>query len=242
MDLRGYGDSGRPEAGEGSIAYSKREMALDALAAMEACGFTKFGVLAHDRGAVDVGHLGLPCWVKPARLGSSVGIVKVKEDAELEAALDVAFAHDSRVIVEASAPDGALEVECSVLGPTEAPEVSVAGEIVIASEWYDYEAKYTPGGMELVVPARISASAAARVKALAAHAFTAAGCCGLARADFFVSGEDVLLNELNTMPGQTPTSVYGKLWAASGLAYPDLLTRLCEVGIARHRAERDVRH
>ncbi|UTI64626.1 D-alanine--D-alanine ligase [Paraconexibacter antarcticus] len=198
--------------------------------------------LVHARDEVDVSGLGLPCWVKPARLGSSVGIVKVKAADELEAALDVAFAHDGRVIVEASAPEGALEVECSVLGPTEAPEVSVAGEIVIEGEWYDYEAKYTPGGMELVVPARISPTAAARVKALAAHAFTAAGCSGLARADFFVSGEDVLLNELNTMPGQTETSVYGKLWAASGLAYPDLLTRLCEIGVARYRSERAVRH
>jgi D-alanine-D-alanine ligase len=190
---------------------------------------------------VDVVALGLPCWVKPARLGSSVGIVKVKAAEELEAALDVAFAHDGRVIVEAGAPEGALEVECSVLGPNAAPEVSVAGEIVIQSEWYDYEAKYTPGGMELVVPARISATAAARVKELAALAFTAAGCSGLARADFFVHGESVLLNELNTMPGQTRTSVYGKLWAASGVDYPQLLTRLCEVGVDRFRQEREYR-
>jgi D-alanine-D-alanine ligase len=194
--------------------------------------------LIHDRGAVDISSLGLPCWVKPARLGSSVGIVKVKAADELAAALDLAFGHDGRVIVEASAPEGALEVECSVLGPNEAPEVSVAGEIVIDSEWYDYEAKYTPGGMELMVPARISQTAAARVKELAARAFTAAGCSGLARADFFVHGETVLLNELNTMPGQTPTSVYGKLWGASGLPYPQLLTRLCEIGVARFAAER----
>jgi D-alanine-D-alanine ligase len=195
-------------------------------------------VLAPTRETVDVEGLGLPCWVKPARLGSSVGIVKVKAADELEAALDVAFAHDGRVIVEASAPEGALEVECSVLGANAAPEVSVAGEIVIQSEWYDYEAKYTPGGMELVVPARISPTAAERVRELAAAAFTAAGCSGLARADFFVRGETVLLNELNTMPGQTRTSVYGKLWAASGLEYPQLLTRLCEVGVARFRQER----
>jgi D-alanine-D-alanine ligase len=196
------------------------------------------GALVAAREAVDVSALGFPCWVKPARLGSSVGIVKVKAPDELEAALDEAFAHDGRVIVEASAPEGALEVECSVLGPNDAPEVSVAGEIVIQSEWYDYEAKYTPGGMELVVPARISDTAAARVKALAAQAFTAAGCSGLARADFFVHGETVLLNELNTMPGQTRTSVYGKLWAASGLPYPELLTRLCEVGVERFEQER----
>ncbi len=196
------------------------------------------GAFVTARDAVDVSTLGLPCWVKPARLGSSVGIVKVRTADELQPALDEAFAHDGRVIVEASAPAGALEVECSVLGPNAAPEVSVAGEIVIQGEWYDYAAKYTPGGMDLVVPARISATAAARVKELAARAFTAAGCSGLARADFFVDGETVLLNELNTMPGQTRTSVYGKLWEASGLAYPQLLTRLCEVGVARFEQER----
>lgn len=184
----------------------------------------------------DLAALGVPCWVKPARLGSSVGIVKVRAADELEAALETAFAHDARVIVEASATG--LEIECSVLGPTEAPSVSVAGEIVIEAEWYDYEAKYTPGGMELVVPARISATAAARVSELAAEAFTRAGCSGLARADFFVDGETVLLNELNTMPGFTDTSVYAKLWSASGLPYPDLVTQLCEIGIARHQAQR----
>lgn len=209
---------------------------LMAQAGLDQVGYA--GAFAASPGTVDVGHLGLPCWVKPARLGSSVGIVKVKAAAELDAALEEAFAHDGRVIVEASAPDGALEVECSVLGPTDAPEVSVAGEIVIQGEWYDYAAKYTPGGMELVVPARITATAAARVKTLAAQAFTAAGCSGLARADFFVAGETVLLNELNTMPGQTRTSVYGKLWAASGLPYPDLLTRLCEIGRERFAQER----
>ncbi|MTD45524.1 D-alanine--D-alanine ligase [Conexibacter sp. W3-3-2] len=184
----------------------------------------------------DVLALGFPCWVKPARLGSSVGIVKVRAAQELPDALRTAFAHDARVIVEANC--GGLEIECSVLGPTEAPEVSVLGEIVIQSEWYDYEAKYTPGGMELVVPARISETAAARVRELAALAFSRAGCSGLARADFFVDGETVLLNELNTMPGFTATSVYGKLWDASGLAYPALVDRLCRIALDRHRAER----
>lgn len=181
-------------------------------------------------------RLGFPCWVKPARLGSSVGIVKVRDADELPDALATAFAHDARVIVEASATG--LEVECSVLGPTDAPEVSPLGEIVIQGEWYDYEAKYTPGGMELVVPARVSATAAARVRALAAEAFTRSGCSGLARADFFVDGETVLLNELNTMPGFTETSVYGKLWDAGGLAYPALVDRLCAIAVDRHAAER----
>ena len=187
----------------------------------------------------DVAALGLPLWVKPARLGSSVGIVRVASLEELPAALEEAWSHDARVIIEASAPAGALEVECSVLGPTERPEVSVAGEIVLTGDgWYDYEAKYTPGGMQLQVPARISETAAARVRQLAAREFLAAGCSGLARADFFVAGETVLLNELNTLPGQTQTSVYGVLWAHDGVPYAEVVERLCRVGIARYEAER----
>lgn len=185
----------------------------------------------------DVAALGLPLWVKPARLGSSVGIVPVATLDALDAAVAQAAAHDPRVIIEASAPAGALEVECSVLGPTDAPRVSVPGEIRITSEWYDYTAKYTPGGMELRVPARISATAAARVAELAALAFTAAGCSGLARADFFVDGETVLLNELNTMPGQTATSVYGVLWGHSGLEYPAVMDELCRIALARFETE-----
>lgn len=192
-----------------------------------------YALALHGRPAPDVSALGLPLWVKPARLGSSVGIVKVTDAAALAAALAEAFRHDPRVIVEANAPEGALEVECSVLGPTQAPRVSVPGEICITSEWYDYAAKYTPGGMELQVPARISATAGARVVELAARAFTAAGCSGLARADFFVAGETVLLNELNTMPGQTATSVYGALWGHSGLEYPALMDELCRIALAR---------
>ena len=180
-----------------------------------------------------VAHLGLPVFVKPARLGSSVGIAKVTDAAELPGAIEEAFAHDPLVIVEAMATG--LEVECSVLGNAE-PEASEPGEIVIApneSGWYDYEAKYTPGGMELVVPARISATARERVRELAVETFVRVGCTGLARVDFFVDGDDVLVNELNTMPGQTPTSVYAKLWAASGVAYPQLVSRLCELGVER---------
>ena len=155
-------------------------------------------------------------------------------------ALEVAFAHDSRVIVEAHA--AGLEVECSVLGPTDAPEVSVAGEITYAGDWYDYAAKYTAGGMELVVPARISDTAAERVRALAGRAFTAAGCSGLARADFFVDGETVVLNELNTMPGFTATSVYGKLWASTGIPYPQLCDRLVRIAVERFAAQRSLRY
>ena len=183
----------------------------------------------------DLGALGLPVFVKPARLGSSVGIAKVADAGELPGALRDAFAHDPVVIVEAMS-DG-IEVECSVLGD----EASEPGEIVIESEWYDYEAKYTPGGMELVVPARISGAARDRVRALALDAFRLLGCAGLARVDFFVEGDDVLLNEVNTMPGFTATSVYAKLWAATGVDYPDLVDRLCALAVARHERERAYR-
>jgi D-alanine-D-alanine ligase len=140
------------------------------------------------------------------------------------------------VIIEAHS--SGLEIECSVLGA----EASIPGEISLTGDgWYDYEAKYTPGGMQLVVPARISASAAAQVRSLAVEAFQLAGCEGLARVDFFVDGETVLLNELNTMPGMTETSVWGKLWEASGLAYPDALDRLCSLAVERFERERQFR-
>ncbi len=180
-----------------------------------------------------------PCWVKPARLGSSVGIARVDEPDQLQAAVEAAAAHDPRVIVEASAPG--IEVECSVLGPTDAPQASQPGEIMLAAGedgWYDYEAKYTPGGMQLVVPARISETARERVRELAVTAFRLAGCSGLARADFFVDGDDVLVNELNTMPGFTQTSVYGELWARSGVPYPELCDRLVRIAIERFERER----
>jgi D-alanine-D-alanine ligase len=180
-----------------------------------------------------------PCWAKPARLGSSVGISRVDGPAELQAAIAAAASHDPRVIVEATAPG--IEVECSVLGPADAPVASQPGEILLAGGedgWYDYEAKYTPGGMELVVPARISDLARDRVRELAVTAFRIAGCSGLARADFFVDGDDVLLNELNTMPGFTPTSVYGELWAREGVSYPELCDRLVRIAIERYERER----
>ncbi len=185
-----------------------------------------------------VAELGLPVFVKPARLGSSVGIGRVLAPGELRAALAEAFRHDPLVIVEAAATG--IEVECSVLGNDD-PIVSLPGEILLAAGeagWYDYAAKYTPGAMELVVPARISPTALERVRELAAEAFTRSGCAGLARADFFVDGERVLVNELNTMPGFTPTSVYGALFAASGIPYPELLDRLVELAVERFERQR----
>ena len=187
----------------------------------------------------EVAALDLPVFVKPARLGSSVGIVKVVGADELPGALETAFAHDPRAIVEAMSEG--IEVECSVLGDTD-PVASEPGEITYESDWYDYEAKYTPGGMELVVPARISAAARARVQELAVETFVRVGGSGLARVDFFVDGDEVLVNELNTMPGFTPTSVYAKLWAASGVPYPELVDRLCGFALERFRRERAYRY
>jgi D-alanine-D-alanine ligase len=187
-------------------------------------------------------RLGLPVFVKPADLGSSLGIVKVGHEQELTGAIESAFAYDGRVIVEAAAPG--VEVECGVLGLLagergggQAARASTPGEVAYEREFYDFEAKYEPGGMELLVPARISERAAARVRELALEAFALSGCDGLARVDFFVEGEQVLLNELNTMPGFTPTSVYANLMAASGVDYPELVDRLCRLGIERHAAQ-----
>lgn len=178
-----------------------------------------------------VESLGYPVWVKPARLGSSVGINKVANADQLDPAVEVAVRHDPKVIIEANSPG--KEVECSILGHGELT-VSVPGEIVAHADWYDYEAKYSEGGMDLRVPAEISESAAERLRELAARVFRLTGCSGMARCDFFVDGEEVLVNELNTIPGFTETSVYGKLMEASGVAYPDLVDRLVRLAIERH--------
>jgi D-alanine-D-alanine ligase len=184
-------------------------------------------------------RLGLPVFVKPARLGSSVGISKVSVPPELEPALAGAFAHDPVVIVEAMSRG--LEIECSVMGNGD-PVASEPGELVVNSDWYDYEAKYGSGGMELVVPARIADEARERVRALALETFRRARCAGLARADFFVESDGrVLVNELNTMPGFTPTSVFAKLFEASGVPYPELVDRLVRLAVERHEAERAYR-
>jgi D-alanine-D-alanine ligase len=180
-------------------------------------------------------------FVKPARLGSSVGISRVSSEDELLPALEAAFAHDSLVIAEADA--AALEVECSVLGNGQ-PVASQPGEILLAAGeqgWYDYEAKYTPGGMELIVPARVPDHVRERIRELALDTFRLVGCSGLARVDFFVRGEEVLVNELNTMPGFTSTSVYASLFEAGGLPYSELLDRLVELALERHADERRYR-
>jgi D-alanine-D-alanine ligase len=190
------------------------------------------------RGQAPENPFGYPVFVKPARLGSSVGIAKVEDAAELAEALEQAFAHDGLVIAEAFS-DG-LEVECAVMG-LDAPAASVPGEIVLlkGAGWYDFEAKYTDGGMELRVPARLSDAATETVRRLAVETFRRVGCAGLARVDFFVeAGDRVLVNELNTLPGMTPTSAFPKLWAAAGVPWPEVCDRLLGWALERHRAER----
>jgi D-alanine-D-alanine ligase len=188
-----------------------------------------------------------PLWVKPSRLGSSVGITRVSNpEQELDDAVTAAAAHDPRVIVEADA--GAREVECSVIGNSgigddDSVETSLPGAIVTrASDWYDFEAKYSDGGMELVVPPPLDDEVVARVRELAELVFRAVGGTGFARCDFFVRDDgEVLVNEINMIPGFTATSVFGKLFEATGVSYPELCDRLVELSIDRHRRERAYR-
>jgi D-alanine-D-alanine ligase len=175
---------------------------------------------------------GYPVFVKPTRLGSSVGISKVRTEEELEPAVSLARRHDEKVLIEEFI--GGVEVECGVLGNFE-PVASAVGEIVANADWYDYGAKYDEGGMELIVPARISAKAGERVQELAVASFVATECEGMARVDFFVQPDgEVVVNELNTIPGFTSTSVYAKLFEASGVSYTSLLDRLIELALERH--------
>jgi D-alanine-D-alanine ligase len=179
---------------------------------------------------------GYPVFVKPARLGSSVGISKVTSADELERAVELARRHDEKVLVEEFQPG--IEVECGVLGNRD-PVASEVGEIVAHADWYDFEAKYADGGMELVVPARIPPETAERVRRLALDSFVATDCEGMARVDFFVRPDgSVVVNELNTIPGFTATSVYAKLFAASGIPYAELLDRLVELALERHERRR----
>ena len=178
---------------------------------------------------------GYPCFVKPARLGSSVGISKVHAEEELAPAVELAFRHDDKVLVEEFV--SGVEVECGVLGNRGGarPEVSVPGEIVAHADWYDYAAKYDEGGMDLIIPPRVPEAAIERVQQLSLDAFVATDCEGMARVDLFVRDDgEVLVNELNTIPGFTATSVYTKLFEASGVPYAQLLDRLVDLALERH--------
>jgi D-alanine-D-alanine ligase len=182
---------------------------------------------------------GYPVFVKPARLGSSVGISKAHDEAELDAAVALARRHDEKVLVEEFV--AGTEVECGVLGNLSggnlrpAPLASVVGEIVPHAEWYDYAAKYDEGGSDIIVPARIPDETAARVQALAVDSFIATECEGMARVDFLVREVGVVVvNEINTIPGFTATSVYALLFEASGIPYGELLDRLIQLALERH--------
>jgi D-alanine-D-alanine ligase len=180
-------------------------------------------------------ELGFPCFVKPANLGSSVGISKVKEAADLARAVAEAAAYDPKVVIEEAID--AREFECAVLG-NDAAEASVVGELVPSHEFYDYVDKYVDQGAEVIIPARVPAETSDAMRALAVRAFRAIDCSGLARVDFFLEKRSgrILVNEINTMPGFTSISMYPKLWEASGLAYPALLDRLITLAVERHAA------
>lgn len=187
----------------------------------------RFG--AADAEAVE--RLGYPCFVKPANLGSSVGISKVKGPEDLRAAIDLAARYDRRIIVERGIQ--AREVEVAVLGNDE-PQVSVPGEVCFPGEWYDYDTKYGAGQTSLKIPAPLAPDVIAEVRALALRAFQATDCAGMARVDFFIENDRrVLVNEINTIPGFTSTSAYPRLWEASGIPYPELIARLIALALER---------
>ena len=183
---------------------------------------------------------GFPVFVKPARLGSSIGITKAHDEADLQAAVELARRHDDKVLIEEFV--AGTEVECGVLG-NRRPLASVVGEIVPHAEWYDYAAKYDEGGSEIIIPAHIAGEVAARVQAVAVDAFIATDCEGMARIDFFVREDgEVVLNEINTIPGFTETSVYARLFEASGIPYSELLQRLIDLALERHERRSKLRY
>jgi len=178
-------------------------------------------------------EIGYPCFVKPANMGSSVGVSKAHSLDELVAAVELALEYDRKVIVEKAIT--AREIECSVLGNDD-PIASVVGEIVPSNEFYDYQAKYASDETELLIPAPLSAAQVAQVQQMAVKAFKVLDCEGMARVDFFLDrcSSEIYVNEVNTIPGFTAVSMYPKLWAASGLPYPELIDRLISLAIERH--------
>jgi D-alanine-D-alanine ligase len=185
--------------------------------------------------------LRFPMFVKPANLGSSVGISKAKDSASLRQAMDLAGSYDRKIVVEAAVP-GAREIECAVLGNDE-PRASVPGEVVPSREFYDYEAKYLDDASKTIIPADLPQAMADEIQRLSIAAFQAIDCAGMARVDFLVSREDgtVVVNEINTIPGFTTISMYSKMWAASGVDYPALIDRLVELALERHAAKQQLR-
>ena len=188
-----------------------------------------------------VKQLGFPVFVKPANLGSSVGISKAKHASELRDAIEFAAQFDRKIVVEAAVPS-AREIECAVLGNDE-PEASVPGEILPSREFYDYEAKYLDEASKTVIPAELTRNITDEVRNLAVAAFKAIDCAGMARVDFLLAGDSgtLYLNELNTIPGFTTISMYSKMWEASGVTYAQLLDRLIALAIERHAEKQQLR-
>ena len=185
--------------------------------------------------------LGYPCFVKPANGGSSVGVTKVREPATLGPALDLAFSLDRKVLIEEAIIG--RELECSVLGNDD-PIASAVGEVAPSREFYDYEAKYHDETTRLIVPASLEPGVAEQVRELAARAFRAIDCAGMARVDFFLRASDgaLFVSEINTIPGFTPVSMYPRMWEATGLPYTALLDRLIELALERHREKKRTRY
>ena len=178
--------------------------------------------------------LGYPCFVKPANLGSSVGIAKARSRTELETALDNAASYDRRIVVEESVV--AREVECAVLG-NDNPKASVVGEITFQSDFYDYETKYSVGKADLFIPAAIPDRITTQIQQMSIQAFAAVDAAGLARVDFFYVADtgQVLINEINTLPGFTATSMYPQMWEKSGISFPELVDKLIQLALERHQ-------
>jgi D-alanine-D-alanine ligase len=185
--------------------------------------------------------LGYPVFVKPANLGSSVGISKVKSASALGAAIDAAAEFDRKIVIETAVPN-AREIEIAVLG-NDNPDVSAPGEVIPSREFYDYEAKYLDNGSRLIIPAELPPKVVEEVKRLAIDAFRALDCAGMARVDFLMDGAtgELYLNEINTIPGFTTISMYSKMWAASGVSYPQLLDRLITLARERHTEKQQLR-
>jgi D-alanine-D-alanine ligase len=185
--------------------------------------------------------LGFPMFVKPANLGSSVGISKVKDASQLPGAIDAAGEFDRKIVIEAAVPE-AREIECAVLGNDD-PQASVPGEVIPSREFYDYEAKYIEEGSQIVIPADLPARLSDEIRSLSLEAFRAVDCAGMARVDFLLtrSARKVFVNEVNTIPGFTTISMYAKLWGASGVSYPALLDRLIELAHERHADKQNLR-
>jgi D-alanine-D-alanine ligase len=221
----------------GSAAAMDKEYTKKLLAA-EGLPVGDYAVVRPGDTTLDLSHrerLGLPVFVKPARAGSSIGITKVRDWADLPAALAVARAVDPKIVVERAV--AGRELECGVLDGLAGggPEASLPAEIRLVGvhEWYDFEAKYLDDACEFDVPAVLPEDVTRRLRELAVRAFTALDCAGLARVDFFLTGDQLVINEVNTMPGFTPISMFPKMWAASGLDYPALVRRLIESALSR---------